>query len=271
MARRKNKTKYYTFLLVPDDEKEAKSLKLNANVIRFLIVLSVFIVIAIASGAATYWKVASLAVEYYAVVDENEQLKQSLLKFDEVKKDFEKIKMMDQKLRSSLTGYVKIKENAKEALNENNQINFSDFGSHESAKSLFNSLPSLLPVEGGHMTRGIEAKSFSKDLHLGIDIAATKGTPVKATADGMVIFSGYTIEEGNVVILKHRDNFFSFYKHNLTNLCSELEFVKKGQAIALLGNTGEVSSGAHVHFEIWKGQKPVDPSIYIPEIEKYLR
>jgi murein DD-endopeptidase MepM/ murein hydrolase activator NlpD len=270
VARRKNKTKYYTFLLVPDDEKEAKSLKLNANLIRFLIVFAVFLLIVIVSGAATYWKVASLAVEYYSVMDENDQLKQSLDKFEEVKKDFEKIKMMDQKLRSSLSGYVKIKENAEEVLNENNQFEFSDFGSHESAKSLFNSLPDLLPVEG-FITRGIEAKSFSKDLHLGIDIAATKGTPVKATADGLVIFSGYTIEEGNVVILKHRDNFYSFYKHNLTNLCSELEFVKKGQAIALLGDTGEVSSGAHVHFEIWKGQKPVDPLIYIRGAEEYLR
>ena len=231
---------------------------------------AVLLLIIIFSGAATYWKVASLAVEYYSVMDENDQLKQSLLKFEEVQKDFEKIKMMDQKLRSSLSGYVKIKENAEEVLNENNTFEFSDFGSHESSKSLFNSLPDLLPVEG-FITRGLEAKSFSKDLHLGIDIAATKGTPVKATADGLVLFSGYTIEEGNVVILKHRENFYSFYKHNLTNLCSELEFVKKGQAIALLGNTGEVSSGAHVHFEIWKGQKPVDPSIYIPEIEKYLR
>jgi len=270
VPRRKNKTKYYTFLLVPDDEKEAKSLKLNANMIRFLLVFAVILLIAIITGATTYWKVASLAVEYYSVLDENEQLKESLQKFDEVKKDFEKIKMMDQKLRSSLTGYVKIKENAEEALNDKNNFDLSDFGSHESAKSLFNSLPDLLPVEG-FITRGLEAKSFSKDLHLGIDIAATKGTPVKATADGLVIFSGYTVEEGNVIILKHRDNFYSFYKHNLTNLCSELEFVKKGQAIALLGDTGEVSSGAHVHFEIWKGQKPVDPLIYIRGAEEYLR
>ena len=271
MARRKNKTKYYTFLLVPDDEKEAKSIKLHANVIRFLMIFAVVLLAAIIAGAATYWKVASLAVEYYSVLDENEQLKQSLEKFDEVRKDFEKIKMMDQKLRSSLTGYVKIKENAEEALSENSNFDFSDFNSHESVKSLFNSLPSLLPVEGGHMTRGIEAKSFSKDLHLGIDIVATKGTPIKATADGIVIFSGYTIEEGNVVILRHKDDFYSFYKHNLTNLCNELEFVRKGQAIALLGDTGEISSGAHVHFEIWKGQKPVDPLLYIHGAEEYLR
>ena len=270
MARRKNKTKYYTFLLVPDDEKEAKSIKLNANVIRFLMIFAVILLVTIIAGAATYWKVASLAIEYYTVLDENQQLKQSLDKFEEVKRDFEKIKMMDQKLRSSLSGYVKIKENAEEASGGDNNFDFSDFSSHENAKSLFNSLPDLLPVEG-FITRGLEAKSFSKDLHLGIDIAAAKGTPVKATADGLVIFSGYTVEEGNVVILKHRDNFYSFYKHNLTNLCSELEFVKKGQAIALLGDTGEISSGAHVHFEIWKGEKPVDPLLYIRGAEEYLR
>ena len=270
MARRKNRTKYYNFLLIPDDEKAAKSLKLNANLIRFLIVFIVLLLVAIVSGAATYWKVASLAIDYYSVLDENEQLKKSLQKFDEVRKEFDKVKMMDQKLRSSLSGYVKIKENSEDMKNGNDQFVFSDFGSREISRSLFNSLPDLLPVEG-FITRGLEAKSFSKDLHLGIDIAATKGTPIKATADGLVIFSGYTIEEGNIVILKHRNSFYSFYKHNLTNLCSELEYVKKGQAIALLGDTGEVSSGAHVHFEIWKGQKPVDPLIYIRGAEEYLR
>lgn len=270
MARRKNKTKYYTFLLVPDDEKEAKSLKLNVNVMRFLLVVMILLLVGIISGAVTYWKVASLAVEYYSVVDENEQLKKSLSKFDEVKKEFEKVKLMDQKLRSSLSGYVKIEENSEGKSNADEQFAFSDFGSGEINKSLFNSIPDLLPVEG-FITRGIEAKTFSKDLHLGIDIAATKGSPIKATADGLVIFAGYTVKEGNVVILKHRNNFYSFYKHNLTNLCNELENVKKGQAIALLGDTGEISSGAHVHFEIWKGQKPVDPLLYIRGAEEYLR
>ncbi|MCK4795828.1 MAG: hypothetical protein KAT05_00530, partial [Spirochaetes bacterium] len=106
MARRKNRTKYYNFLLIPDDEKAAKSLKLNANLIRFLIVFVVLLLVAIVSGAATYWKVASLAIDYYSVLDENEQLKKSLQKFDEVRKEFDKVKMMDQKLRSSLSGYV---------------------------------------------------------------------------------------------------------------------------------------------------------------------
>jgi hypothetical protein len=270
VARRKSKTKNYTFLLVPDDDKEAKSLKLNATIIKIFIVFVIILVLVIVSGAVTYWKVAALAVEYYSLLEENEKLKKSLQIFDEVKKDFEKIKMMDQKLRSSLSGYVKIKENSEEILNEYDQFALSDFSSNEINKSLFNSIPDLLPVEG-FITRGIEAKSFSKNLHLGIDIAATKGTPIKATADGLVIFSGYTVEEGNVVILKHKENFYSFYKHNLTNLCSELEYVKKGQAIALLGDTGEVSSGAHVHFEIWKGQKPVDPLLYIRGAEEYLR
>jgi murein DD-endopeptidase MepM/ murein hydrolase activator NlpD len=91
------------------------------------------------------------------------------------------------------------------------------------------------------------------------------GSAVKATADGIVIFTGWTFQEGYVVILKHKYNFFSFYKHNLQNLCQELESVKKGQVIALLGDTGQITSGAHLHFEIWQGSKPIDPMIFLQE------
>jgi hypothetical protein len=95
------------------------------------------------------------------------------------------------------------------------------------------------------------------------DIAAEMGSPVKATADGNVIFSGWTFQEGYVVIIKHKYNFFSFYKHNMQNLCQELEYVQKGQVIALLGDTGQITSGAHLHFEIWRGSKPVDPMMFV--------
>jgi murein DD-endopeptidase MepM/ murein hydrolase activator NlpD len=111
----------------------------------------------------------------------------------------------------------------------------------------------------GFVTRGFETSSLLQEPHMALDIGGVKGSPIKATADGMVIFSGWTFEEGYVIIIEHKFDYYSFYKHNLRNLCSELQYVKKGQVIALLGDSGQISSGAHLHFEIWKGAKPINP------------
>lgn len=270
MGHRNNKTRYYTFLMVPDDEKPAKTIKISASFLKFLIVVFVVVSLAIIVGTVSYWKLASLAADYYSISEQNQKLKQSLETVENLRADLEKIKNMDQKLRTSLSGYVKINENSGESFPDNNSMNFTGANSREMEKALFESVPDILPVEG-YITRGVESAAFSKNMHLGIDIAAPKGTPIKATADGIVMFSGFTLDEGNVIILKHRDKIFSFYKHNLRNLCSEMEFVKKGQVIALLGNTGTITSGAHLHFEIWNDYKPVNPMNYIRGADQYLR
>jgi len=161
-----------------------------------------------------------------------------------------------------LSGYVAMVE--EDDNDSDNVLNddFNNIGNVKYDRSIFNSIPAELPVEG-FLTRGYETSSILSNAHIGVDIAGTMGSPIKATADGIVIFSGWTFEEGNVVILQHKYNFFSFYKHNLQNLCQELEYVKKGQVIALLGDTGQITSGAHLHFEIWQGSKPVNPMLFL--------
>jgi len=262
VGHRKNKTRYYTFLLVPDDEKAAKSVKFSASFIKFLVVIFVIVFVGIIFGTVTYWKVASLATGYYSLVDENKQLKQSLEQMEEIKADLSHIKKMDTQLRSTLSGYVQILENKENELSDDPSSLTPGLKSRDAERSLYQSIPDILPVDG-FITRGVDATSETRNLHIGIDIAAPKGSPIKATADGVVLFAGYTLDEGNVIIIGHKHKIYSVYKHNLTNLCSEMEFVVKGQVIALLGNTGEITSGAHVHFEIWKDYKPVNPLTYI--------
>ncbi|MEP0823554.1 MAG: M23 family metallopeptidase, partial [Ignavibacterium sp.] len=109
------------------------------------------------------------------------------------------------------------------------------------------------------ITRGFEPGQ----RHFGLDIAGTLGTPVNAAADGYVVFAGWTVDEGYVMILSHTDGFLTFYKHNQTLLKGANVFVKRGEPIALLGNSGRMSSGPHLHFEIWKDGTPVDPSLYL--------
>jgi len=120
------------------------------------------------------------------------------------------------------------------------------------------SFPAIFPTNG-YLSRGYE----SDKGHFGLDIAGKMGSIVVAAADGHVIFSGWTNDDGNIVILSHENGFMTFYKHNQSLLRSTSSFVKRGDPIATLGNTGRTSAGPHLHFEIWKEGTAVDPTRYI--------
>ncbi len=102
-----------------------------------------------------------------------------------------------------------------------------------------------------------------EDKHYAIDIAVEKDSPVKAVADGTVIFTGFTAETGFVIILEHAKGFLSVYKHNSSIHKEQGDIVKSGEAIANAGSTGELSTGPHLHFELWNDGFPVDPLNYI--------
>ena len=103
----------------------------------------------------------------------------------------------------------------------------------------------------------------SNSKHFAIDIVAKTGTPVKSVADGTVIFSEWTTGTGYVIIIKHENNFVSVYKHNGTLLKEQGDFVKSGEVIATVGSTGELTTGPHLHFELWSGGYPVNPTTFI--------
>lgn len=103
----------------------------------------------------------------------------------------------------------------------------------------------------------------SENKHFAIDVVAKIGTPVKAAADGTVIFSEWTTETGYVIILKHANNFISVYKHNGTLLKKQGDLVQSGEAIASIGFSGELTTGPHLHFELWSDGYAVNPSNYI--------
>ena len=105
----------------------------------------------------------------------------------------------------------------------------------------------------------ITQKFNYKENHFAIDIAVDTGTPVKAVSDGRVIFSEWTMETGHVIIIDHGDMLLSVYKHNSSLLKSQNELVTAGEAIALSGNQGTLTTGPHLHFELWKNGVPIDP------------
>ena len=92
---------------------------------------------------------------------------------------------------------------------------------------------------------------------------APKNTPIKASLDGFVIQSDWTMDSGNTIGVQHDNNVITFYKHNSSNLKKTGDKVKAGEAIAIIGNSGELTDGPHLHFEIWYQGKPMNPSDFI--------
>ena len=99
--------------------------------------------------------------------------------------------------------------------------------------------------------------------HYAVDVVAAVDTPVKAVANGTVIFSEWTTETGYVIILEHKDGLISVYKHNGSLNKSQGDIVRAGEVIASVGNTGEFTTGPHLHFELWTNGNPVNPLDYL--------
>ncbi|MGB0851237.1 MAG: M23 family metallopeptidase, partial [Bacteroidia bacterium] len=111
---------------------------------------------------------------------------------------------------------------------------------------------------------GVITDTFNLDRkHLAIDISAKSKSVIKSIQKGTVIFSSWTPGGGHTMLIQHPNEFISVYKHNAVLLKKEGSFVKAGDAVALVGNTGELSSGPHLHFELWKKGLAVNPQQYI--------
>ena len=112
--------------------------------------------------------------------------------------------------------------------------------------------------------RGSITQSFNiNESHYAIDVAADTGSPVKSVLDGRIIFSEWSIDTGYVIIIDHGDNIISVYKHNSKALKDQNDFVNAGEIIALSGNQGNLSTGPHLHFELWNNGVPINPEIFL--------
>ncbi len=99
--------------------------------------------------------------------------------------------------------------------------------------------------------------------HYAVDVVAPKDTPIKAVSNGIVIFAEWTTETGYVIIIEHKDGLLSVYKHNGSLSKSQGDIVRTGEVIASVGNTGEFTTGPHLHFELWDNGNPVNPLDFI--------
>ena len=248
----------FTFFIVPDDDSETRSFSLGKTFARVLVIVPALVLIVLLSLLIIYIPRLS---DYDNLNQKYEVLVGERLKVLDLIKSLEKIIHMDEFVRNSLgtdfnfSESPKITDSVMMIIPENNIISLSD------------NIPSFPPVEG-FISQRMESKFFNIDKsHGGIDIVAKEGTPIKSASSGVVVFSGWTYEMGNLIIIYHGGGYMTHYGHNQNNLVSRLDMVKRGDVIGYVGNTG-ISSGPHLHFEIWKGDTSIDPLIYFPNYLK---
>ena len=183
--------------------------------------------------------------EYFQITAINNKIKQQKEIIDNIDKTLEDIGVMKSYIESIITS------DNKDVIPDNN-IRFM----------VTDNVPSTKPANG------IISKEFDLNiLHFGIDIVNDESTPIFAVANGVVIYSDFSRELGNGVVIDHQNGYYSHYYHNEENFVKKNEKIDEGMLIATLGNTG-VSTGPHLHFEIWKDGQPIDPFKFFPDFSK---
>ena len=125
-------------------------------------------------------------------------------------------------------------------------------------------LPSIANIHFFTPLRGLITNKFNtKTEHLAVDIVGSLNSRISSVLEGTVIFAGWTMDTGYSIYIQHENNIISAYKHNAELLKEVGDKVKAGDAIAIMGNSGELTTGPHLHFELWHNGTALDPETYI--------
>jgi murein DD-endopeptidase MepM/ murein hydrolase activator NlpD len=158
-------------------------------------------------------------------------------------------------------------ELSEEEMELRNELMLEEVGVKAKEPRTTNLSPKDTPLErlffSSPISGEISAGFMPDKEHFGVDVLAPKNTAIKAAMDGYVFLSDWTLETGNTIGIQHSSNLITFYKHNSVLLKEVGSYVKAGEAVAVIGNTGTMSNGPHLHFELWYKGKPIDPTEYI--------
>jgi len=269
--------KYRLVILNEDTFEERISFKLNRLNVFVLVTITSIILI-----AGTTFLIAFTPLREYIPGYSSTSLNLKATKLVATTDSLESIISVNQKyyksIRKVLTGDVKTVEFDIDSAIQSQKLNPEEVDlkpseediqlreevSKEDKYSLFESEKSssdfsLFPPVKGNITSGYNAN----EKHYGIDVAVPKDTPIKAASSGTVIFAEWTAETGHVIIIKHGNNLLTVYKHNASITKQQGEQVKSGEVIATAGSTGELSTGPHLHFELWRDGYPTNPTNFI--------
>ena len=247
----------YTFLIVPDHDGKNRQFSISRNGTLVLIFTIVGIITSMVIGLLIFGPKAfdhdQMKNRYTEVIEERTAVL-------ELYRDLERMKQMELVVQKALGSNL-----AESEFKDGKLVETID--DQKIRAGYLNNVPSLLPVSGVVTQNMIIDNKDDIRKHLGVDIAVPTGQPILASASGQVVFSGWTPDLGNLVVIYHNNEYFTYYGHNELILVNSYEKVDRGDAIATSGNSG-ISSGPHLHFEIWKDGEPVDPLLYFPELNQ---
>ena len=172
----------------------------------------------------------------------------------------EEIELSDTSFEYTDIDFSKSKHDSilRKQIEEEEQISLSMIEETSKKANSLESLHFFAPIKG-IITNGFDATAG----HFGTDIVAEANKPILATLSGTVIYAGWTMDTGHVIQIQHENNLVSFYKHNSSLLKKTGDHVKAGESIAIIGNSGELTTGPHLHFEIWHNGVPLNPENYL--------
>ena len=268
---KKQTNKNYRLAVVEEDSYQEKfALSLSKRNI-FLISSSVAFVIILITALLIFYTPIREYIPGYDTTKLRIQAVQNLEKLDSIMNSLEKNEQFIQAFSRTINGEEfanqyedsKIKEVDITDFEVNINIEDSILRKIVEVEDRFNIIekedvliaPNLISPASGIISGGFD---FS-DGHYGVDIVLKERTPIKAVYDGIVLFAEWTLNYGFTVVVFHRNELISTYKHNESVKVETGDFVQTGEVIALSGNTGEFTSGPHLHFELWDLQGPINP------------
>jgi len=249
-------------VLILDDENLEEVASYNLSLLNFYTLISVagFLFAILVISSIVFTPVKQLIPGYGDISGNREYLKLTK-KIDDLEKEINAYDTYIKGLSNLLSSTKKDDTDGSSSRGNSDvrpvKVNQSELQENKIAREL-DFLKFAKPVSGK-----VAARFQPSVQHFGVDVLAPKNTPIKAIMDGVVINAEPSVNSGNSIFIQHSKNVVSVYKHNSALLVKTGDIVKTGQAIAIIGNTGEHSTGPHLHFEMWYDGKYVNPENYI--------
>jgi len=289
----KKRKRYFSVIFVPDQERNPKSMSLSYDSGKLILILIGFLAIHLVMGGVGYTRWYTISKERNALKLENSELIRQNKKINQIADEHQKNKMITERMLKAFGVSLGVSSEEDDLLATESEKNMPNISRKDAASQIptmelnlpvqnrlpylvikpgdfYNpeNVPTRLPVEGFLTTRFQEGGWVLSRRHLGIDIDTNIGTPIRAAGSGIVIFAGWTPDWGNLVILSHQNGYYTYYGHASHVKVEVGTTVERGGVIALIGSSG-ISSGPHLHFEIWRNGKPIDPEEVIYTLQKH--
>jgi murein DD-endopeptidase MepM/ murein hydrolase activator NlpD len=259
-----------TIMLIPHSDAKSWRLKIPSVGVFASVMLWVIGTAYIFSLAIDTFEYQRMKEKLAYYTEQFTELKSTIASLRESEDQFRKLFSVNSKeqvlknLDTTDTGSVDLEELKKEIKVTMETVGgIKDYLSEQ--RDVYVATPRGWPVDG-HMTspfgERVHPITGKAEYHTGLDIAAEPGAPVRATADGIVSFAGWSGANGNLVVLEHGLGFSTFYAHNRLVAVKVGQRVRRGDVISYLGSTGN-STGPHVHYEVWHDGKAVNPEKYL--------